>query len=102
MNFSNHIMDHNDRVAYSDDRNEPPENYYLEDLIHSFFVGPKTLQLRLELEKVLIRFKELAQKYGEEEEISDSYIRDGLEVLCAESVMSVWSDISLIERGDSE
>jgi hypothetical protein len=102
MSYSNPIQDHNDRVAHSDDCNEPPENYYLKDLIHSFFAGPKTLQLRLELQEVLRKFKELAQKYGEEEEISDSYLRDGLEALCTESVMSVWSDILLIERGDSE
>ena len=102
MSYSNPIQDHNDRVAHSDEWNEPPGNYYLEDLIHSFFVGPKTLQLRLELETVLKKFKELAQRYGEDEEVSDTYLRSGLEVICTEAVMSIWPDFSLIERGDSE
>ena len=100
MSYSNPIQDHNDRVAHSTSWHDPPENYYLEDLIHSFLVGPRTLEVRLELQDVLRKFKEFAEKYGEEEGISDDFLRDGLENLCSESVKEIWPFLK--QRGDSE
>lgn len=102
MIFSNSLSDHNDRVAHSSDWDEPPDNYYLEDLIMAFFSGPRTLEARTELQNAIRKLKEEAIKYGEEEEISDDYLRDGLEDLLTGITRQLWPDNCLIERGDRQ